>query len=169
MRLKPFGVHRHEQGEVTAGRVAADEDLPRVAAVIGDMLDRPGEGRRGIVDVGRILRLRAEAIVRCHDRDAGLGEAFADLGAEFGPQVLGAVLQAAAVEPDVGRETLGAHGHGEVELAALLLVRRERNDVIFVGDVLQDLGLDRPGRGAGETEQQESEAHQAISDWTILP
>ena len=149
--------------------MATDEDLARVAAVIGDMLDRPGEGRGGIVDVGRILRLRAEPVVGRHDRDSRPGQAFADLGAVFRTQVLAAVLQAAAVEPDVGRETLGAHGHGEVELAALLLVRRERNDVIFVGDVLQHLGLDRPGRGAGETEQQESEAHQAISDWTILP
>ena len=118
-------VHADEQGEGGAGGVSADEDLAGVAAMFGDVLDRPGEGRGGVVDVGWIFRLRAETVVRSHDGDAGLGEALADLRAVFGTKVLGAVLQAAAVEPNVSGEALGAQRHGQVELATLLLVGRQ--------------------------------------------
>ena len=169
MRLEPFRIHAHEQSEVTAGRVSADEDLAGVAAMFRDVLDRPGESRRRVVDIGRILRLGTQPIVRRHDRDAGLGEALADLGAVFRTEVLGAVLQAAAVEPDITGEALDACRYGEVELAAVLFVGSEGDDVILVGYVLDDLGLDRAGRGDGEAEQQAGEAHQAMIDWTILP
>ena len=123
--------------------MAADEDFARVAAVFGDVLHRPGEGRGGIVDVGGVFDLRAQTIVRRDDRDASLGEAFTDFGAIFRTQILGAVLHAAAVEPHISGEALGSGGDGQVEFAAFLLVGRQGYDVVLIRDILNDLGLDR--------------------------
>ena len=170
VRLQSFGVHAHEQGEVAAGRMSADEDLARVAAVCGDMLDRPGEGRGGIVDVGRVFDLRAEAIVRSHHGHPRSGEAGADLGAVFRVQVLAAVLQSAAVEPYIGRKTFGVGRQGQVELAAFLLIRRLRDDIVLVGDVAKRAEFAGLEAREGEDGQQADEAiHQAMSDWTIFP
>ena len=169
MGFEPFGIHADQQRERGAGGMAADEDLARVAALFGDMLHRPGEGRGGVIDVSRVFRLRAQTVVGRHDGDAGLGEALADLRAVFRTEVLAAVLHSSAVEPDVGREALGADRYGQVELAALLFVRRQRDHVVLIRDVLDDLRLERRDRRYGEGEQQGQEAHQAMSGWTILP
>ena len=162
-------IHADEQGKGGPGGMTADEDLMRIAAVFGDMLHRPGEGGRGVVDVGGVFRLGAQAVVWRDDRDASLGQAFADLRAIFRTQVLAAVLHTAAVEPNVGRETLRTDGYGQVEFAAFLFVGSQRDDVVLVGHVLDDLRLDRPGRGGDEAQQQGERAHQAISCRTILP
>ena len=170
VRLQSFGVHAHEQGEVAAGRVAADEDLTRVAAMFGDVLHRPGEGRRRVIDVSRIFGLRAEAIVRRHHGHPGSGQAGADFGAIFRAQILAAVLQASAVEPDIGREAFRVGREGQVQLAAFLLIRRLRNDIILIGDVTERAEFAGLEAREGEDSQQAEEAiHQAMSDWTIFP
>lgn len=113
--LEPAGVHADHAGEVGTGGVSGDEDLGGVAAVVGDVLEDPGDGGGRVVDAG----LSGGAV--------GLGEAVSagDDGVgvlavegEFERGVLGAAGESAAVEPDDGGEASGVLGDGEVELAA---------------------------------------------------
>ena len=169
VRLQSVRVHADEQGERGASGMATDEDLARVATMFRDVLHRPREGRGGIVDVGGVLDLRAQSVVRRDHRDPGLSEALADLGAIFRSQVFRSFLESAAIEINTSRKPFRPDGYGQVKFAAFLLVRRLGDDVILVADVLDHLGLDRRSRGGGEAEQQDEEAHQAMMDWTILP
>lgn len=113
--LEPARVHADHAGEVGAGGVSGDEDLGGVAAVVGDVLEDPGDGGRRVVDAG----LSGGAVGLGESVSAGGdGDGVFAVEGEFEWGVLGAAGEAAAVEPDDGGEAPGVLGEGEVELAA---------------------------------------------------
>ena len=120
VRLQPAGVHREHECEPSARGVAADENLLRIAATLGDVRPHPGDGGGGILEVCRIGRLRAESVIYRRHSDSVAGESARDLRSFAA--ILRSGFQRATVKPDEGGEIFSSAREVEIELAALLLV-----------------------------------------------
>src|SRR5262249_38303392 len=115
--LEVLLVGRQQGREVPARGMAADEKLVRVAAVVADVLVRPGEGAGHVLDLLRVLYPRPQAIVRQHGADAAAGQEPADRGVKADATLV-ADRPAAAVDEDDDGVVLLAPGKEQVELVA---------------------------------------------------
>src|SRR5262249_24559466 len=73
-RLTARPIDRDGGSEIIAGRIAADRDARRIAAVFVNMGDRPLDGEAAIVERRRKRMLRREPIVDADDQRTAFGE-----------------------------------------------------------------------------------------------
>ena len=158
IRLQSAGVEADHECQVATGRMSPDENLPRVAAHPADVPHRPREGCGRIIDILRVLGLRAEAVIRHDHGNAFAGKARRDFGAVFRSEGFTAVLQPAAIEPNIGGKGLVTFcRQGDVQFTAFGLVSSEVTPDA-VDDVLADpevgSGFGREARASGDEESQ---------------
>ena len=67
-------VGRQQRDQMAAGGMAAQEQLVGPAAVVGDVLVRPGEGGGHVLDVFGVLDVRRQAVADDGSPDAVAGE-----------------------------------------------------------------------------------------------
>ena len=124
-----------------AGRMAAQEDPVGSAAVLGNVLVRPGERAGHVLDMFGMLHARTETVVRDDGSDPGASEATTDVGIHA-QEVLVALHPGAAVNEKHHRKVLGTLGKVQVKL----VLDGVRFVASVIGHVLDRLDLKRLGR-----------------------
>lgn len=109
---QPVLVQSDHAGEISAGRVTADENSICRSAVLRDISERPCDRRGRIINAGCDLNSWAQSIADSHNSDALLAKFLRDSPFSAG--------QSAAMKPDDCCEILDARRIVDIQLAALL-------------------------------------------------
>ena len=115
---EPLGIHADHGRQVAAAGRTAHKDLLRIAAIFGDVPERPGKRGRRVADrVGR-CDFAHETVAHGHAADAVRGIP-ADLAIATAPTT----HKATAMVPHDDRKVGEAHGKAQIQPAPLLLQR----------------------------------------------
>ena len=112
---QPPLVKRQHQCQPAAGRMTADINLRRTAAILLNVIENPAHRKRRILQIPRTPHLRVKTVIYVNDSETPV--------AELLPETLAATLKTTAMKPDQSLEILYILGIVDVQFTPLLAIR----------------------------------------------